>query len=176
MNPWAMTVLGGVLSGVVAWGGSDLLPEWRWLQNIYPGLVFGVFLFVLHGRDKAQSTAQTALALAICLASSVASWRLAVEIYPYQAPLPFALSGLAGGFVVGLGCLILWRAKSLPALGLIGAAGLLGGLLFQAADRYLYGYGESTWVLILLIEWQTLVLVAVGLARARYTRYQLKIP
>ncbi len=168
MQKHAVTALGGVLSGFAAWGGSELLPEWRWLQDIYPGLVFGAFLFVLHGRDKEQTFAAALLALFICLLSSVASWRLAVEIYPYRAPLPFALSGLVGGLVVGAGCLGLWQSKSFAALGLIAASGLLGGLIFQAADRFLYDFGESIWVLILLIEWQTLVLVAVGLARERY--------
>ncbi len=168
MNKRTIDSLGGMLSGLVVWAGSLMLPEWRWLQDLYPGAAFGVFLFALHGREVSAPARRQALNFALCLIASVASWRCAVLVYPYQVPLAFVVSGAVGGLLVGLGCLAVWRSKSLAALSFITLAGLVSGLIFQLIDRSLYSAGEDIWVLVLVLEWQTLVLVTIGLARERY--------
>ena len=165
-----VTVLAGVLSGVVVWAGMERLPAWPPLRDAYPGLVFGLFLFALCGWTALASTRARLVALGVSLVASVASWRLAVSPFAHWPALPFVLSGALGGAVVGAGCAAMWRSRALQVTASLTAAGLLGGVVFQLLDPWLHTFGEHVWSLGLLIEWQTLVLVTATWLRHRAPR------
>lgn len=164
-------LLAGLLSGLIGWAGAFVLPENSWVLDVYPGVVLALAFY--WAMPPAQGTAllPRLIAVGCYLAGCIGGWRLAIEVaVRFTQTLPYVWAGLAGGAAVALACLLAWRRTrgAIATFATITLAGGLGGAIFQGIDTRLHTLGEDFWVLVLLMEWQTLVLLAAGWARRRY--------
>ncbi len=160
-------LVAGVVSGVVCWAGGFLLPEGSLALNVYPGLIVGLTLFALgriHGLGEGVPRFLTLVILGI---AGVAGWRAGVDIgYPHGGPLPMLTAGALGALVLALGVSLGWavRRKTLPYLAVVTLTGAVAGQIFELVSDASPYMNEQVWMLALFVEWQTLVLLSIGLA------------
>lgn len=163
----------GLISGAACWALHFVLPDRQWIVDYYPALVLGFFLYVA-GDVAGIQPARRLPVLFILLAASIVGWRLAVEVgHDLGGPVPFVNAGVLGALAPALGALLAWRvrARALPFVAIITAAGALGGLVFHLLDVWLIGHMEADdlWVLILFAEWQGIFMAGVAIA-VNYSR------
>jgi len=159
-------ILAGIASGVLAWGGGMLLPEGSLALDLYPGAAFGVCLFLAGQRAGYGKPRPWPQVFAATVLASTASWRLAVDVgYMHGGPLPMVTAGALGALIVAAAAVWAWRlaARAWPVLA---ATVLTGAIAAQGADLLWKAWpamGDKAWTLVLFLEWQTLVLVALVL-------------
>jgi len=156
----------GVVTGLLCWAGGMALPEGSLVLQVYPGFVFGAGLFVAGRLARVDVARPWIASLAAIVLAGTASWRAAVDIgYMHGAPLPMLAAGALGGLVVAVGAVWAWRARR-AVLTIVAAvlAGALGGQLADFLWDAFPGMGDDAWTLVLFLEWQTLVSVALALA------------
>lgn len=164
-------LIAGVVSGVVGWAGAFILPESSLLMDVYPGVVLALAFFWAATPTRRERFLLHIPEIAWYFVGCIAGWRLAIEVaVRYTQSLPYVWAGFTGGALVAAACLLAWRRKegALVSFASITIAGGLGGAIFQWLDTPLHALGENVWVLALLVEWQTLVLVTAGWVRRRY--------
>jgi hypothetical protein len=160
----------GLLSGVLCWFGGRFLPEGSLLPKIYPGLVLGMvlcFVGVVSGRVPDRWRAARLL---VVVASTVAGWRLSVDVgYQYGQPIPFITAGALGALTVALGLLWPWsiRFRMAGFVLLVTASGAFGGMIFKAIGDLFPNMHEDVWVLVLFAEWQAIFMLGTCLAAGR---------
>ncbi len=159
----------GLLSATVCWAGSLFLPEIPALQQYYPAVVLGIFLYLCGKYVTHMKTGNDIVTLIVLILGSILGWRAAVEIgHPLGEPVPFVAAGALGGLITAIGWLIAWKLRSIAIrlLIILTFAGTLGGGIFQFVDHYLDATGD-VWVLILFTVWQTLFFAGIGIAHRR---------
>jgi hypothetical protein len=163
-------VVCGLLSGVLCWLGGRILPEDSLLLKIYPGLVLGAVVFFAGARCGLVGSDWRSARLLVAVASTVAGWRLAVEVgYPYGEPVPYVAAGALGALITALGLLWSWSIRLRPAgfVLLITASGALGGMVFKIILDLFPNMNEDAWVLALFLEWQAIFMLGTWVAAKR---------
>jgi hypothetical protein len=171
LNQLPVYIGAGVLSGAISWAGGFVLPENGWLVKIYPGLVLGLALYLVHSNGKISLNTKTLLPLLTLMAASVIGWRLAVDVgYQYGSPMRFTAAGALGALAVAMGLLWVWRIRATNAMGLflilVTAAGAFGGWFFRILHGSSPGrLGDDLWTFLLFVEWQVILFASIWLAR-----------
>ncbi|MCW8976341.1 MAG: hypothetical protein OQL10_11535 [Sedimenticola sp.] len=172
-------ILLGLASGLICGFGGPLLPDIKWLENAYPGVVLGLFLF-FAGRYVANRNAPKMLsALLVIVSASIIGWRLAVKVgvdSGFDDLYLFAVCGAVGAGCVALGLLYAWRIRSGVLLFVLVTtfAGALGGFVFHMVEL-VTGISsvksDNVWTIVLFTVWQTLLFVGISIAlRFRISR------
>jgi hypothetical protein len=162
---WAPILIMGILSAGVCGVGHLLLQDLEWLLNIFPGLIFGLALWLV-GRLIGLSRRDLPTELPLIMLASVAAWRLAVRFGYFEGAWHhFEVAGALGASVLAFALFFIWRIQRfLPWMGLLVLAGALGGALFIAVDLFI-NQNELLWVFLLFLIWQPLFLLFLPMAR-----------
>ncbi|MDZ7735783.1 MAG: hypothetical protein U5P41_06580 [Gammaproteobacteria bacterium] len=164
---FAVFVAAGVVSGVICWSGLFFIPEGSIWLRIYPGVVFGLVLFAVGQFYQLNRRRSRAYPLIVIVAASIAGWWAAPGIgFVYGRPVPMLTAGAFGALIVALGLIGAWgvRKRIGSFLLLITITGALGGQIAQLLWDYSPQLDDDLWTLILFIEWQSLVMIAVAVA------------
>ena len=160
----------GLISGVIGWGGNLLLPEGSLAFNIFPGIILGLALFLCGMQVGAIPKPKRAQAGILLIVFTIVGWRLSVELAPYvNVYFRYIAPGAIGAFVVAIGLLSTWhvpRNRFAFVLWLT-LSGAIGGLIFQLILATSLVIAEDLQPLVLLVEWQTILMLCIGLAMAR---------
>jgi hypothetical protein len=156
----------GLVSGFINWSGLFFLPEIPVIQQYYPSVILGIFLF-LAGRYVAHlKSFNQILSLIILIVFSSIGWRASIEYgHALGGPVPFVNAGIVGALAVAIGWILAWQIRTgiIKLIIIVTLAGALGGGLFQLIDAVLSD-AENLWALILFCEWQTILFAAIALA------------
>lgn len=162
----------GIVSGLLCSFGGRYLPDIRWLEDAYPGVVLGLFLF-FAGRYVAHRAGRKPLsALLVTVSAGIIGWRLAVKVGTDSGIEPlflYAVCGVVGAACVAVGLLYAWRIRSgiVPFVLITLAAGALGGFLFHLLEQLgdlsslRPGHWWSTWLFTL---WQGVLFAGLAFA------------
>jgi len=156
----------GLVSGFINWSGLFFLPDIPVIQQYYPSVILGIFLF-LAGRYVAHlKSFNQILSLIILIVFSSIGWRASIEYgHALGGPVPFVNAGIIGAFAVAIGWLLAWQIRTgiIKLIVIVTLAGALGGGIFQLFNTLLSD-SENLWVLILFCEWQTILFAGIALA------------
>ena len=156
----------GLVSGFINWSGLFFLPDIPVIQQYYPSVILGIFLF-LAGRYVAHlKSFNQILSLIILIVFSSIGWRASIEYgHALGGPVPFVNAGIVGAFAVALGWLLAWNIRTgiIKMIVIVTLAGAVGGGVFQLIDTVLSD-SENLWALILFCEWQTILFAAIAFA------------
>lgn len=162
----------GLIAGLVNWSGMFFLPDVPVIQQYYPSVVLGIFLF-LAGRYVANlKSFNQLLSLIILIVFSSIGWRASIEYgHALGGPVPFVNAGIVGAFAVAIGWILAWQVRTgvIKLIIIVTLAGALGGGIFQLIDMVLSD-SENLWVLILFCEWQALLFAGIAFAHLQKTR------
>lgn len=134
------------------------------MLRIYPGVIFGLALFVtgqFYGLNRGRSRL---LSLVIIMSAAVIGWRAALDIgYMHGKEFPMLTAGAVGALTVAIGLVAAWPIRRwiifLLFVTIIGtAAGEIARLIWEAFPAL----GDDLWLLILFIEWQSMLMFAVA--------------
>ena len=156
----------GLISGIISGLSQFILPDIQLIQQYYPPLILGIFLYLCGIYIARIEISKKILSLVILIISCIIGWRISIDVgYDLGGPVPFVTAGALGAFVVAWGWLLSWRIRSdfLMFVVVVTASGALGGLVFQMADQLLE-MKEDVWVLFLFCEWQCILLTGIALA------------
>lgn len=160
-------LLAGMVSGLLCWLGGLLAPEHSLLIKIFPGVIFGVVLYLVGRHEGLAPQRPHGLTCAIIVATSVLSWRAAVDIgYMHGRPLPMLAAGALGALVLALGLMWAWHWRRGMAVALC-AIVATGALVAQAVQWLWDTYptmDEVVEVSVLFVGWQALVMLAIALS------------
>ncbi len=165
-------VMMGCVSGVICSFGDLVLPDIDWLNDVYPGVVLGFFLF-FSGKYLANRRSSKPLSeLVVIISASIVGWRLAVMVGVESGVhdlFLFAVCGVVGALCVALGLLYTWHIGSgiIPFIIIITLAGALGGFTFHMIELVtgISSVGSDRWWLLLLfLVWQTLLFAGISMA------------
>lgn len=171
LNQLPVYIGAGVLSGAISWAGGFVLPENSWIVKIYPGLILGLALYLVHSNGKFNLNTKTLLPLLTLMAASVIGWRLAVDVgYQYGSPMRFTAAGALGALSVALGLVWVWSIRASSAILLfviiLTAAGAFGGWFFKTLHSGSpVRLGDDLWTFLLFVEWQVILFASIWLAR-----------
>ena len=159
----------GLTAGLTNWSGLFFLPDIPVIQQYYPAVVLGIYLYIA-GRYVAHLKAiNHFLSLIILIVASSIGWRTSIEIgHAMGGPVPFVNAGAMGALAVALGWVIAWKIRSgiLKLVVIVTLAGALGGGIFELVDT-VFDDSEEIWVLILFCEWQTILFAGIAFAHQR---------
>ena len=161
--------IAGLFSGIISGMGQFFLPDIQLIQQYYPTLVLGVFLYLCGIYIARIEISNKLLSLVILIISCIIGWRISIDVgYDLGGPAPFVTAGTLGAFVVAWGWLLSWRIRSniLMFVMIVTAAGATGGLVFQIADR-LFEMKNELWALVLFSEWQCILLTGIAIAHQK---------
>jgi hypothetical protein len=156
----------GLMAGLTNWSGLFFLPDIPVLQQYYPAVVLGIYLYIA-GRYVARLKAMNLLlCLIILIVASSIGWRTSIEIgHAMGGPVPFINAGAMGALAVALGWVIAWQIRTgiFKLIVIVTLAGALGGGIFELVDT-VFDDSEKIWVLILFCEWQTILFASIAFA------------
>ena len=161
-------LLTGLISGVLCWSGAYFLPETSLALKVFPGIIFGLALFLCGVWARAIPKSRRVWAGLLLLVFTIAGWRLPVELVAHLGDsFRYVFAGAIGSFVVALGLLAAWEAprNRVVFVILVTLSGTLGGLIFQLIPVGTFDINDKLKTLFLLVEWQTIVMLGVGFAR-----------
>lgn len=159
----------GVVSGVISGLGQYVLPDIPWVQQHYPAVILGVMLYLCGIYLAGLQNRNPLLSLATLIIFSILGWSISIDVgYSLGGPAPYVTAGAMGAFVVAWGWLLAWGipARDWKFILTVTLAGILGGLVFQIADK-LWELKEPFWELFLFSEWQCLLLAGIAIAQQR---------
>lgn len=159
----------GLISGVVCWLGLFFLAEGSLFMQIYPGLILGLVLFAA-GQFYHLNRRFWPLSLVVITGASIIGWRAALDIgYVHGDPVPMLAAGALGAAIVALGLIEGWaiRRRIVFFLILVTLIGAAGGEIARWIWDLFPQLGDDIWTLILFVEWQALVMLAVATAIRR---------
>lgn len=170
-NQLPMFIGAGVLSGAICWAGGYVFTGNGWFVKIYPGLILGLALYLVHSNGKFKFNTKTWIPLLTLMAASVIGWRLAVDVgYQYGSPMRFTAAGALGALSVALGLVWVWSIRASNAILLfvviLTTAGAFGGWFFRTLHSGSpVRLGDDLWTFLLFVEWQAILFVAIWLAQ-----------
>lgn len=159
----------GLLSGIISALGQYILPDIQLLQQHYPPVVLGITLYLCGIYVAGLQNTKPLWRLLVLIIFCVIGWRISIDVgYSLGGPAPFISAGALGAFVVAWGWLLAWGipTRDWRFILCVTLAGILGGLIFQIADR-LWTMKEPVWELFLFGEWQCLLLAGIASAHQR---------
>ena len=159
----------GLVSGIISGMGQYYLPDLQWIQQHYPPVVLGVALYLCGDRLSGLKSRKPLLSLLALIVFSILGWRLSIDVgYALGGPAPYVTAGAMGAFVVAWGWLLAWGipSRDWKFILRVTLAGILGGLVFQLADRA-WEMKDPYWALFLFSEWQCLLLAGIAFAHQR---------
>jgi len=160
----------GIISGLASWAGGLVLPQGSLVLKVYPGLVLGLSLFVVGRLNGLGEAVARPLSLLILLGSAVVGWRAAVDVgYMRAQPLGMLAAGGLGAGVLGLGLIWAWgvQARRLAYLAIVTLTGAAAAQLFELVWGAFGRIGDQLWLLALFVEWQSIVMLNIGLLAIR---------
>ncbi len=158
----------GVASGLLCWLGGLIAPEHTLAIRVFPGLVFGLVLYAIGRHAGHAPRRHQAATSAIVVATSILSWRLAIDVgYMHGGSWPMLSAGALGGLVLALGLAWAWHWRRHVAL-TVAAIALTGALAAQCV-QWLWNVSpdmdERLQVRLLFVGWQALVMIVIALTR-----------
>lgn len=163
----------GIISGIVCWQGMFFIPEGSVWLKVYPGVIFGLVLFAVGQFYHLNRWRSWIYPLIIIMTATIVGWWVALDIgFAHGRPVPMLTAGALGALIVAIGLLGAWAVQRRIGgfLLLITIAGALGGQIAQLLWDFLPQLGDDLWTLILFIEWQSLVMIAIAVA-ARWSMH-----
>ena len=168
-NRILLFAVAGLASGSISGLGQYILPDIQLLQQHYPPVVLGIALFLCGICQGGISSRKPLLSLLALIIFCILGWRISIDVgYSLGGPAPFVTAGAFGAFVVAWGWLLAWGIPSRDwrFILIVTCAGVLGGLVFQIADR-IWSMQEPVWELVLFSEWQGLLLAGIAIAQQK---------
>jgi len=156
----------GVVSGIIRSFAHYVLPDIQVIQQNYPAVILGITLYLCGTFLAGIYSKKPLLSLLVLVIFSLLGWRISIDVgYALGGPAPFITTGAMGAFVVAWGWLLAWGipARDWKFILVVTLAGILGGLVFDMADRF-WSMKEPVWELVLFCEWQSLVLTGIAIA------------
>lgn len=85
-------LLTGLISGVLCWSGAYFLPEASLALKVFPGIIFGLALFLCGVWVHAIPKSRRVWAGLLLLVFTIAGWRLPVELMAHLGTKGSSLS------------------------------------------------------------------------------------
>ena len=159
----------GLISGVLCWSGIFFLPDTSLALKVYPGIIFGLALFLCGVWVGAIPKSHRGWAALLLVVVTIVGWRLSVALVDQFGDIfRYLIAGAIGVLVVALGLLAAWEAPQNRGTFVfwVTLSGAFGGLIFQSIPAGTFDINDNLKTLFLFVEWQTVVMLGIGFTRS----------